>query len=540
MNLQFLLGEKLNSKVLLKEEKIERYYFIAIAIAAIILFGFNLGQLPLRDWDESIVAQVAVSIWKSPDNLETWLYPQIQEQPYLNKPPLVHWAIALTYLCFGVSEWSSRLMPAMLSAASVPLLYLIAREIFPRRSIALFSTLVYLTFLPIVRHGRLAMLDGAVISFFLLLIWFVLRAYKSPKNSLGIGLAMAAICLTKGIMMGILLGGIAIVFLFWDKRNIFRSKYFWIGVIIGLIPVLAWYGCQYYKYGNYFININFVGQSFSRIWQSVDNKSGDIWYYLLEILKYSWPWAIFCPGAIAIALESRQQTRGKLIIVWIGLYLLAISLMSTKLPWYVLPIYPALALLIGTKLDNIWHENRKKNYPIYWIGMLSLLAILIWGAGIYLSFGWFNQPSEPNLKIIFIAVGLTMTVAAILTALKSRYFILVLGVGLYVSFILFFNSKTWIWELAEAYPVKPVAEIVASETPAGKIIYTSYPYFRPSLNFYSDRQVIPAKIEELKTYWQENERPYFLIETTIMKDLNLKNVRILKKAIGWEIITKNQ
>ena len=540
MELQFLLGEKLNSKYLFEKKKIEWYCFVSLSIAAIILFGFNLGQLPLRDWDEGIVAQVAVSVWKSPHELDSWLYPQIQEQPYFNKPPLIHWLIALTYLGFGVSEWSSRLVPAILSAISVPLLYLIGREIFPQRSMAVFSALVYLTFLPIVRHGRLAMLDGAAISFFLLLIWCLLRAYKSPRSSLGSGLALAAICLTKGIMMGILLGGIAVIFLFWDNRKIFKSKFFWTGIIIGLIPVIVWYGCQYYKYGEQFININFIQQTFSRIWQPVDNQLGDPWYYLLEIFKYAWPWLIFSPGGIKLALENKNETRAKLIIVWIGIYLLAVSLMSTKLPWYVLPIYPALALLIGSRFDRIWHDSKKIKYPIYWSGMLSLLTILIWGAGTYLSFGWFNQPREPDLKILFTAVGLTMTIAAILTIIESRYFILVLTVGLYVSLLLFFNSNNWIWELAETYPVKPVAEIVASETPPGQIIYTSYPYYRPSLNFYSDRQVIPVEIRELKSNWQQNEKPYFLIETKIIKNLNLEDVKVLNSAIGWEIITKKE
>jgi len=535
---QFTFGKKLKSESWFKGEKLEWYYFCLLLIAAIILFGFNLGELPLRDWDEGIVSQVAISIWKSPDNINSWLYPQIQEQPYLNKPPLIHWSIALTYLCFGVSEWSSRLIPAIITALSIPLLYAIAREVFPKRRTAILAALIYLTFLPIVRHGRLAMLDGATITFFLLSIFCLLRAYKSPKMSLGIGLAWAAICLTKGIMMGILLAGILIVFLLWDNRKIFNSKYFWTGIILGLIPVIVWYVFQYYKYGQTFIEVNFIDQSFKIIWQPVDNRIGPFWYYLLEIIKYTWPWLIFCTGGIKNTFKNPQTTASKLLLVWLGIYLLAITLMSTKLPWYVLPVYPALALLIARNIDIIWEKNQKIKYPIHWRIVLSFLALLIWIAGIYLSFGIFNQPQEPSLTPVFISLGLTLTIAAILTIIKSPYFSLVLIAGLYVSFLLFFNSKIWIWELGEAYPVKPVAAIVASETPPGQTVYTSYPYNRPSLNFYSDRQVIPVELERLKSYWQQNETPYFLMETTTIKDLQLENVKILKTARGWGIITK--
>ncbi len=130
-----------------------------------LLFSINLGELPLRDWDEGTVAQVAREIWRAPAGSMRWLYPMLGGVPYHNKPPLMHLLIAWTYSLLGVNEWTTRLPGAMLTAISVPLLYCIGREIFRQRWAAIYSALIYLTMLPVVRHGRLAMLDGAVICF---------------------------------------------------------------------------------------------------------------------------------------------------------------------------------------------------------------------------------------------------------------------------------------------------------------------------------------------------------------------------------------
>lgn len=141
---------------------IDILWILGLLLAAVILFSINLGGLPLRDWDEGTVAQVAREIWRSPANSQRWLYPTLNGEPYLNKPPLMHILIAFAYAIGGVNEWTSRLPGALLTAISVPLLYGIGREIFVQRPPAVFSALVYLTLLPVVRHGRLAMLDGAV------------------------------------------------------------------------------------------------------------------------------------------------------------------------------------------------------------------------------------------------------------------------------------------------------------------------------------------------------------------------------------------
>ncbi len=517
----------------------DRLYFLGLLVAAVFLYTANLGELPLRDWDEGILAGVARNIWRASPGENTWLYPTINyDQPYWNKPPLVHWLIAFSYHLFGVSEWSTRLFPALLSALAVPLLYKIGREIFSTRPAAILSALVYLTLLPVVRHGRLAMLDGAIACWFCLAIWCLLRGRKSPRWLLGAGLGIGLICMTKGIMMGVLLGGIAILFIAWDSPGLLRSSYFWSGLILGVTSAIAWYGLQYLHYGSQFLGTSLGTQTFNRIWESVSHVSSPPWYYLLEIAKYSLPWLIFLPRGIKLSIKDRHQTWGKLALTWCGVYLLAISLMVTKLPWYVIPIYPGLSLLIGASLNTAW-QKRSSLYS--WKICLSLVALICWvGSGIY-AWGYLTSDGDLDLTIILLVVAISLSVAALLLWRASQYFIPVTIAGFYLALLLLFNSNDWLWELNEAFPVKPVAEVIQKNTPPRQSIYTAYSNFRPSLEFYSDRVVAPASDEKLQQYWQKNQPVYFLVNQDAINRLNLKPYKTLgndPNDVTWQLITQ--
>lgn len=518
-----------------REKWIDRLLVIGLLGAALLIFTINLGGLPLRDWDEGTVAQVAREIWRSPQGSLHWLFPTLGGEPYHNKPPLMHLLIAYFYGLFGVSEWTTRLPGAMLTAISVPLLYTIAREIFPQRRAAICSALVYLTMLPLVRHGRLAMLDGAVVCFLLVMMLCVLRSRRDLRYCLGIGIGFGLICLTKGIL-GLLLGAIAFVFLLWDTPRLLTCRYLWLGVFLGSIPVALWYLFQYLHYGQAFTSVGMVDQSFSRVWKPVEGNAGPPWYYLVEMLKYTWPWLVFLPHSLGYTWENRNLSWAKLILVWSSLYLLVISLMGTKLPWYVLPMYPILALAIGVQLGAVWDLPPKSPYPRLWVALLALLGLVATAGCIY--FGWWSPITERDIQIIFAAVAGTMTLAAILVAQKDEQFLHILFWGSYLSLLLFMNTNNWVWELNEAYPVKPVAAMINSSTPVGTKVYTNYEVNRPSLNFYSDRTVIPASSTELTTQWQQQPHPYFLLDAAALNQLQLPSLQQINQAAGWTLVTK--
>ncbi|MBD2246334.1 glycosyltransferase family 39 protein [Nostoc sp. FACHB-888] len=513
---------------------IDWVWLIVLLLAAVLLFSINLGGLPLRDWDEGTVAQVAREIWHAPAGSMRWLYPTLGGEPYHNKPPLMHLLIAGAYSLGGENELTTRLPGAILTATSVPLLYCIAREIFRQRWAAIYSALIYLTMLPVVRHGRLAMLDGAMVSFLMVMMLCVLRSRRDLRYCLGVGISFGLICLTQGLL-GALLGAIAIVFLFWDTPRLLTCYYLWIAIFIGILPVAAWYSAQLIHYGYTFAQIGLVNPSLGRIGSFVESNPEPPWYYVIELLKYTWPWLLFLPQTVRLTWENRNLSWAKLVMAWSGVYLLVISFMITKVPWYLFPIYPSLALAFGIQLSETEDSPLLSSYPRAWVAGLAMLAVAASAGSIY--FSWGTTP-KTDLQLIFAAVALTMTLAAILAERGDGQFLKILFWGSYLSLLLLMKSNYWVWELSEAYPVKPVAAMIVRANPATKKIYTSFSYHRPSLDYYSDRTIIPASVGELQYYWRYNGQPYFLLHASAFNNLELESMKLVDQAEGWKLVTK--
>ena len=511
----------------------DSFWVIFLLLITVLLYTASLGDLPLRDWDESIVAGVARNIWRAEPGSQTWLYPTINYgAPYWNKPPLIHGLVASSYSLFGISEWSTRIIPACLSACAVPLLYLVARELFSLHITAIFSALVYLTLLPVARHARVAMLDGAISCWFCLGVWCLLRGRQRRQWLLGTGLALGAASLTKGIMMGVLLGGILIVFIFWDCPKLLRSSYLWVGLSLGIVPTIAWYLLQYFHYGAAFLGTSLGNQTFSRIWSSVSTISAPPWYYLLEIAKYSLPWLIFLPHGIKLAYATANSSWSKLTLVWGVTYLLAISLMNTKLPWYVIPFYPVLALLVGVSLSRIWQQQQISKF---WQVSLSLVAFVCWLGSIY--YGFLSNSAQADLAAVLLTVAIGFSLATLLIWWYDRRFIPVTIGGFYLGLLLLFNSPHWLWELNHSFPVKPVAQLLAN-TPPRQQIYTNYQHSRPSLEFYSDRVIRSSSNQELEQLWQQQRPVYFLIDSETIPLPRLKEQQVIASSVSWQLITR--
>jgi len=398
----------------------------------------------------------------------------------------MHILIAGAYYLGGVNEWTTRLPGAILTALSVPLLYCLGREIFRQRWAAIYSALIYLTMLPVVRYGRLAMLEGAVVSFLLVMMLCVLRSRRDLRYCLGIGLSLGLICLTQGLS-GFLLGAVVLVFLFWDTPRLLTSYYLWIAIAIGILPVAAWYGAQIVQYGNDFVQNGLLLQSLQQTGIVNHKNAQPSWFYMVELLKWTWPWLIFLPQTTKLLWENRNLSWARLILVWSIVYLLLISLMSVKLAWYIFPIYPSLALAFGAQLAEIENLPLLSSYPRTWVAGLSILAVVASAASIHFSWG---IAAKTDLQLIFAAVALTMIMGAILAERGDGQFLKILFWGSYISLLLLMKSNYWVWELWQAYPVKPVAAMIEKANPAAKKIYTSFPYHRPSLDFYSDRHYV--------------------------------------------------
>lgn len=507
----------------------EKEWLLSLLVGSLVLWLMFLGDSPLRDWDEGTVAQVAREIWRSPIGAMRWLYPTLAGTPYYNKPPLIHLLIAGAYSLGGVNEWTTRLPSAVLTALGVPLLYLVGRLIFNQSLPALFAALVYLTMLPVVRHGRLAMLDGVTITFFLLLLFCLVKARQNQRYALGVGICLGLITLTKGMIV-LPLGAIACLFVFRDRQlALLKSYYLWAGMLFGTALPLAWYIAQWQHYGGSFFQVNFQAQTFNRLVQPVEGHSGPPWYYLIELLKYGFPWLLFLPGGLYLAGKKRHTTWGGLILIGVIVYLGTISLMRTKLPWYIMPVYPFLALAIGARLSDVWqHRNFRAGI---WAVLLAAIAIAGLGGCIYFAIA---EP-QPVLIAMCIVLAISMGFAAWLVKKCDRRFIPVLFSGMYLVLALLMSSQSWIWELNEAFPVKPVAALIRHHISPGTKIYTSFGYSRPSLDFYCDCQVISANASVLQQVWAN--KSYLLLDNATLQKINLPGSKTLGKAEELTLIS---
>ena len=526
----------LNASKKLPSSKIP--WLLLLWAAALLLYLIDLGGVPLRDWDEGTVAQVARQISLSTD-WSGWLYPQIWDEPYLNKPPLLHSLIAGAYNLWGVHNWTARFPGAVLTASSVPLLYLLGREIFPHRRTALLGAGVYLLLLPVVRHGRLAMLDGTVVFFFIALLWMAMRARRNQAWYLGVGLCFAGMCLTKGIL-GLLLLAVALLFIVWDRPKVFLSPYFWVGLGLGSLPVLGWYLLQWQHYGEDFIDKTLLDQNFGRIW--VDNQRGSPWFYLQEILENGWPWLIFWPVGFGLAWQWRSQSWAKLVLVWTIVYFFTVTMMGTKLPWYIYPIYPAIALTIGVTLSAAWDlapqgnqsDLALKSLPRYWGFLLGVFSVAGIAGTIYAS-PWGLEPSIA-LALTFLGIAIATGWAAVLVFRQQRRFIPTLMVGLYLALLAFMTSNDWLWELNETFPVLPVAALVNQAVPSDAPVYIAYWIDRSSLNFYSGRHIPTGPVEALMAEWQQSSPVYLLVEDPAPFAAGPVPFQDLGTAAGWHLI----
>ncbi|NJR44931.1 MAG: phospholipid carrier-dependent glycosyltransferase [Hyellaceae cyanobacterium CSU_1_1] len=443
-----------------------------LLLAASALFLVNLSSLPLLDFHEATLAQVAKEIYRSTD-LSTWIFPTLGNKPYLEGPTLVHNLVAIAYKIAGVGELTTRFPGALLGAVSVLLLYQIGREIFVARLPALFSALVYLTCLPVVRYSRLATLDGPLLCFELLTIWAVLRSRRDLKWTLVTGIGLSLMSLTKGLF-GIQILAIILLFLFWDTPRLLSSIYFWAGLFLGAVPSAVWYFAQLWYYrqlnvGDVLVNLllpstqqHFVMGEFSPS------------YYLIQGIQYLLPWLIVMFAGVQLIQHNLHWGWGKLLAVWLGGYLILEFLMLNHNDWFVLPLYPALALAAGKQLDRIYNLPSFIIYPRSWIYSFALMALLAalaglnWGVRNYIDF---------YLPFICGSVSITLGATAIAIAQQDKQFISLLFWGLFVSIFVLVISPHWIWELGEQKSVKPMTEFVQQYTPP-------QPVANPMLSFF--------------------------------------------------------
>ncbi len=467
-------------------------------LAALLLLLPPGMPLPLRDWDEGIVARVALEramALARGDGLPSLLLPTYWGQAYLNKPPGLHLLMAPLLVPWLGADGPPppavvRLVPALAASAVVPLAALISRELNPAdRRGALATAVVALTLLPLMRHGRLAMLDGALVSAQGLLWWQLLRARRRPIQApLLAGLAGSGLLLLKGpVLLPTLAAGLALLAL--ERPGTLRWRPLLLALLLGLLPGLAWHGLHLWSRGAAGL-VQWGGDGATRVLLGQGEGSDLGWRLpLLKVLEGGWPWLPLWPFAMAWAWQRRREPQG----LWpLGLQLamaLAVLPLRTQLPWYSHPLWLPFALLTGPLLATLVADPQLtgvpgapvlRRLPWFW----ALLGGLLLAAAIALPAA---RPLLPPAGLGLLLGGLALARPA---AAWRRRGALLLAAGWWISLLLLLQSPLWHWELNERTPVGPAVALARQAAPADPLALWQQSE-RPSLSWGAGRRLLP-------------------------------------------------
>jgi hypothetical protein len=489
----------------------------SIAVPLLLFWGLavglaltGLGGAHLRDWDEGIVARVALEVSGAPWRDKLW--PTYWGDAYLNKPPGLHLLIAgLIGLWRLLSAAPSdalppdallRSLPALLSSLLVPLVGLVQWRLRPGdRLSALASAAVVLTLLPLARHGRLVMLDGTLLVAMVLVWWALLSAAPRAgrRGSLALvgwgllaGLAGSALLLLKApAALPLLLGP----WLLRCRDRELAPQQLWLlglGLLLGLLPGLGWHLGHLLVRGPEAL-VMWHEQGFARLTDQLEGHTGGPLQPVLEVLEGGWPWLPLWPFGLALAWRRRRSRWGR----WcLGLTLLSAAVvlpLRTQLPWYSLLLWPAFALVCGPALA--WLVERRGALPpaATWLQRLSWLwsalgAVLLLAGGV-VALGLVPLPAAAALLAVPLGVGLLL--GGVLVEAQRRPLrragALLAVLGTWLSLLLLMASPLWLWELNESWSTATAAELLRRHP--GPVVFLWQEAERPSLNWYAGQRV---------------------------------------------------
>lgn len=326
--------------------------FALIVLPALLLYPCL--QFRLLEPDEGRYAEIPREMLLAGD----WVVPRLQGEPYLDKPPLLYWLVMISYQVFGVYDWTARIPPALAVHATILAVYLFGCRMFGERR-ALRSALLLSVMPGLLSIGRLLNLDG------LLTLWTTLGLLASFRYTQPDRPRWAFALWTIACGLGVLTKGpIAIVLvvaplLTWRRLNPPRCAPMgwrtWSLFLLGVSAInLPWYIAMTLREPT-FVRYFFWQHNLQRFVAPFDHVQ-PIWYYgpiLLVGLMPATLWALpMFRGLISgdAGLASRRSSELSFCLL-AGCFCVAFfSLSGSKLPTYILPAFPPLALAIGVLL----------------------------------------------------------------------------------------------------------------------------------------------------------------------------------------------
>jgi len=335
-----------------------------------------------------------------------WIVPYLQGEPYLDKPPLLYWLVIGSYRLFGVHDWSARLVPALAAHATILLSYVIGRRSLGERA-AFWGTLALCLAPGFMTVARLLVLDGLLALWVILSLLAGLEAVREKRWRWGWWTVASIACglgfLTKGPISLVLFLPPFVLhhWLTGERRGVSptcmahpipRRAWFVLAGLVTLIN-LPWYLAIWYRlpeFGVYF----FWKQNILRFLLPFDHLE-PIWFYLPILAGGLLPAFLLVIPFLRFLFSAKPHDAGRRSPEW-GFMLLAggwcvlfFSLSGSKLPTYVLPAFPVLALALGYYIANSsWEFSR-------WTIITGGLAVIGLAGLHYVGIPWYAEFHSP-------------------------------------------------------------------------------------------------------------------------------------------------
>ncbi len=334
-------------------------------IGALLLFlfcavwFFNLDYRSLVRPDEGRYAEIAREMATTGD----WVTPRLNAIKYFEKPPLQYWATAAAFSAFGEREWSARLWTALTGFFGVLMVGWAGAQLFGRRA-GFFSALVLGSSMLYAAIGHINTLDmGVTFCMTLGLLGFLLNLHSTQatrESRLWMWLAWAAMglaFLSKGLI-GLVLPGAAMAAYALIQRDLsFLKRLHPLGGIAIMLVIATPWVVAVSLANPEFPHFFFIHEHFQRFLTQVHHRTAPWWYFIPILLAGALPWTTMLVQALVSAWKrDSAQTSFKprrFLLIYACLIFLFFSTSQSKLPSYILPIFPALALLIGDWLSEV-------------------------------------------------------------------------------------------------------------------------------------------------------------------------------------------
>ena len=309
-------------------------------LLAVVWFG-TLGVRPLYKADESRYAEISREMVASGD----WLTPRLNDFKYFEKPPLQYWATAVLFHVFGEHDWVARLWTALLGFAGIGMVLYAGNRLFGA-PMGVYAAAVLAGSPLYVLLGQVNTLDMSV-SFFLAGAIFAFAL----GHVLLFWAACALAVLSKGLIGIVLPGAALFVYMLVTREwSLIRRVRPVAGAALFLVIAPPWFiavSAANAEFAHFF----FVQEHFQRFTTEMHHRAQPGWYFIPVLAAGMAPWLVPLGHAAVRAFKQRSNVE-LLLWIWAAIVFLFFSASGSKLPPYILPILPALALLAARSLTR--------------------------------------------------------------------------------------------------------------------------------------------------------------------------------------------